>query len=322
MKLGTAFEQLAAALFGGLAAADLEREIEVRRNVTLKGKTTSHEIDVYWRLRIANIRYDTLIQAKDWAKEVDQGEVLKFKAVLDDLPHQPRGVMVSRLGFQKGAIQTADGNGILLFTIAEAPAAPRRVTMTTESVAVLRVERRPTPIVAMRGDTASGSNRADLFYSYRIFTPRNIELGFRASAALSDFNVSAKGRTSPIVPSIIELFDPATQRSERLSNLVQRCVTDAIPHPAERWVSTQSLGAPHQLRSGQGAILFTDVEAADVSFDLEVSSGANAFQIPALTDYFVRDVVSKEATLVRLRADLDVVRETTTADAAENRSTS
>jgi len=88
LKLGSAFERLASVLFGGLAASasDLSRTIQVARNVVLPGKTTEHEIDVFWRLQVANITYQTLIQAKDWTKPVDQGEVLKLKGVLDDLP--------------------------------------------------------------------------------------------------------------------------------------------------------------------------------------------------------------------------------------------
>jgi len=58
------------------------------------------------------ITYLTLIQAKDWAKAVDQGEALKFKAILDDIPGQPRGLSVARSGFQTGAEEVARGNGI------------------------------------------------------------------------------------------------------------------------------------------------------------------------------------------------------------------
>ena len=44
---------------------------------------------------------------------------MKFKAVLDDLPDQPRGIIVSRNGFQRGARDFAAANGILLYELRE-----------------------------------------------------------------------------------------------------------------------------------------------------------------------------------------------------------
>jgi len=71
-------------------------------------------------MKRGGITYLTLIQAKDWAKAVDQGEVLKFKAILDDIPGQPRGLSVARSGFQTGAEEVARGNGIKLYELREA----------------------------------------------------------------------------------------------------------------------------------------------------------------------------------------------------------
>ena len=39
--------------------------INVQHNIILKGKTTSHQIDVYWEFNLRGIVYRTVIQAKD-----------------------------------------------------------------------------------------------------------------------------------------------------------------------------------------------------------------------------------------------------------------
>jgi restriction endonuclease Mrr len=101
-RIGRSYEKLTQQIFAEALNSDDVRSIEVKHDVTLTGRTTDHQIDVYWEFERGGIKYITLVQAKDWATRVEQGELLKFKAVLDDLPNQPRGVFVTRTGYQKG----------------------------------------------------------------------------------------------------------------------------------------------------------------------------------------------------------------------------
>lgn len=116
---GRSYEAIIQMIFDSILNADRAINIEVTRNVTLIGKTTTHEIDVYWEYELGGIRYVTVVQAKDWEHAVNQGELLKFKAVLDDLPDQPRGVFVTRTGYQKGAFDFAKAHGVLLYKLHE-----------------------------------------------------------------------------------------------------------------------------------------------------------------------------------------------------------
>ena len=61
--------------------------------------TNRKSVDDFWAL-------------KEVSFDVDQGEVIQFKGVLDDLPNQPRGIFVTRTGFQSGAIEFAKKEGI------------------------------------------------------------------------------------------------------------------------------------------------------------------------------------------------------------------
>lgn len=89
----------------------------VRRGTTIQGKSTAHEIDVSFDFEVGPTKYLTIVQCKDWASAVKQEQVLAFLAVLDDIPGQPRGIMVSRSGFQEGACNVARHHGIVLYEL-------------------------------------------------------------------------------------------------------------------------------------------------------------------------------------------------------------
>jgi restriction endonuclease len=117
---GHPYEKLTQQIFSEILNRDEVTNIEVRHDVTLTGITTNHQIDVYWEFEQGGIKYTTVVQAKDWTTNtVDQGELLKFKGVLDDLPGQPRGVFVTRTGYQPGALNFAAAHGILLYVLRE-----------------------------------------------------------------------------------------------------------------------------------------------------------------------------------------------------------
>jgi hypothetical protein len=74
---------------------------------------------VYWEFEVGGIKYKTIVQAKDWASAVKQEQLFAFKTVLDDIQGQPRGIFVTRTGYQKGAHEFAEKNGIELFELRE-----------------------------------------------------------------------------------------------------------------------------------------------------------------------------------------------------------
>ena len=116
---GKPYEVFTQKIFQEILKQKSVKNVTVEHDVTLKGKTTSHQIDVYWKFESGGIVYETIVQAKDWNQTVDQGELLKFKGILDDLPNQPRGVFVTKTGYQSGAKEMAEKNGILLFELRE-----------------------------------------------------------------------------------------------------------------------------------------------------------------------------------------------------------
>jgi hypothetical protein len=116
------------AIFQAIHDQEEVATLVVERNKTLRGKTAKeHQIDVYWKFEKGRIFYEAIVQAKDWQSRVKLGQLLEFKGVLDDLPGQPRGIFITRSGYQRGAKEFAAANGIILYELDE----PRKRPNTT-----------------------------------------------------------------------------------------------------------------------------------------------------------------------------------------------
>jgi hypothetical protein len=118
---GIPYEKLTQHIFNQIVNQNLVPTIKVEHDVLLQGKSSAtHQIDVYWELKIGGIKHSVVVQAKDWrTQRVNQGELFKFKCVLDDLPDQPRGVFVTRTGYQSGARKFAEHHRIYLYELRE-----------------------------------------------------------------------------------------------------------------------------------------------------------------------------------------------------------
>src|ERR1044071_1844089 len=97
---GIAYERLTQQVFQAIVDQDIVPNIQVKNNVHMQGNRTGHQIDIFWEFQVGNIKYKNVVEVKDWSRPVNQGEVMKFKAMLDDLSDQPRGIIVARSGFQ------------------------------------------------------------------------------------------------------------------------------------------------------------------------------------------------------------------------------
>ena len=117
---GTDYEILTQEVFTRLHAQQ-QLVANVERNVVLDGKApgTRHQIDVTFSFEAGGVSYRTIVQCKDWGSTVKQEQVLAFKQVLDEVPGQPRGIVVARSGFQDGARKLASHHGIKLYELRE-----------------------------------------------------------------------------------------------------------------------------------------------------------------------------------------------------------
>ena len=102
---GKSYEKLTQYIFSQIVNQDQTNNIEVQHDIILSGKTTKHQIDVYWEFEVGGITYRNIIQAKDWTSKVKMSDMLAFKAVIDDLPFGTNGIYVSKGGYQSGALE-------------------------------------------------------------------------------------------------------------------------------------------------------------------------------------------------------------------------
>ena len=70
INAGILYEVLVQQIFQDIVASD--RTLKVEHNLTLRGKTGSHQIDVYWEFKSAGVVYKTIVQAKNWNKRVNK----------------------------------------------------------------------------------------------------------------------------------------------------------------------------------------------------------------------------------------------------------
>ena len=88
-----------------LRAQGLET-VAVEHDVQVSGISRSHQIDVYWEYRLGGIRHRVIINCKRYASAVKVTDVMTLAGVLHDMPGV-RGLIVTTVGFQKGAIDYA-----------------------------------------------------------------------------------------------------------------------------------------------------------------------------------------------------------------------
>lgn len=118
---GTEYEMLTQRLLESLGAQTVVETLELSRLKKFRGDKTGAQltIDIWWQFR-SKARVDSLaFQCKDWASPIKQEHVYAFKGVLDDLPDSPRGVMVTKTGYQRGARTVAKAHGITILELRE-----------------------------------------------------------------------------------------------------------------------------------------------------------------------------------------------------------
>ena len=108
------YEKFTQEIYQELVNADVLKTTKVQHNIKLKGRSgQEHQIDVYWEYEIAGTKQKVAIECKNYNKTVGIGKVRDFYGVLYDL-NNVAGIMVTKVGYQKGAKEYASEYGISL----------------------------------------------------------------------------------------------------------------------------------------------------------------------------------------------------------------
>lgn len=119
MNSNIEYELFTREIYQQLVDSDVVKTTKVQHNVKLEGRSgQKHQIDVYWEYNIAGSKHQVAIECKNYNKPVSKEKVCAFKGVLDDL-NGVNGIMVTKVGYQKGAKEYAKEYGILLKELRE-----------------------------------------------------------------------------------------------------------------------------------------------------------------------------------------------------------
>jgi restriction endonuclease len=128
-------------IFEAILKQEKVQNLDVRHNVIIAGKSTKHQIDVYWKFTAASVAYFTIVEVKKQKRKVSKGDMFTFKGVLDDIPGRPKGLFISQRGYQKGALKVAKGYDIIPYELTEVTERPPvEITILSIAAGILRPE--------------------------------------------------------------------------------------------------------------------------------------------------------------------------------------
>ncbi|WP_118976519.1 restriction endonuclease [Taibaiella koreensis] len=117
MNNGIEYEKLTQEIYQGLLKEE-GLTTQVRHNVKVKGKSTTHQVDIYWEYAIAGIKHKVAIECKNYNKRISKNIIASFNSILNDIGNT-NGIIVTKVGFQKGAKEFANFYGINLVELRE-----------------------------------------------------------------------------------------------------------------------------------------------------------------------------------------------------------
>lgn len=90
-------------------------------NVTVNGVRTTHDVDVLVKSQHVGFSITWLVECKHWKKRVSKLHVLALREIVSDVGAD-RGILLSEVGFQSGAIEAANLTNVQVTSLAEVSA--------------------------------------------------------------------------------------------------------------------------------------------------------------------------------------------------------
>ena len=100
---GISYEQMVAELTDQIVGL---KGLVLHRRKVYTGRDSDHEVDISFEYGAGNVALLFVVECKDWSRPVQKRDVQAFLHVIRDIGAH-KGIMVSRSGYQKGAISVA-----------------------------------------------------------------------------------------------------------------------------------------------------------------------------------------------------------------------
>jgi len=112
------YEQLAKKTLEGLIKKDGIKDINISHDVKIMGKSEAlHQIDVYCEYSLANLKHKLCVECKQYKNKVKKSDIAAFSSILKDIGNDTRGMFITTIGYQNGAILLAREEKIELCTL-------------------------------------------------------------------------------------------------------------------------------------------------------------------------------------------------------------
>jgi hypothetical protein len=296
---GKPYEFLTQVIFQWILNQSEVRNIVVQHDVKLPGKgRNSHQIDVYWRFALNGLEYETIVEVKDWKDPVDQGELFEFKTVLEDLPGQPKGIFVSRGGYQQGARDFAETHGILLYELRESDYLPP-VSIPVTGWARYGIVPMPVQGVLRKHDESVPKVSGTFGFVWDIFSPEYSKVQFEPSMTWLQQEyptVDFSRFGSPYLPTThlykIEFYNEEKVSIGNLADLF-RGIAQAVNSEGLAFKQVRHVFEPPILiRTDTLAVPYVKMDAVSMDVKIEHRQEVRRGQKPDFTEWILRDLKS------------------------------
>lgn len=106
------FENAVRDLYEAIARVKSVETISAQHKSNIQGRTSSHDVDLYWEFTDGDLTYKTVIQAQE---KTTLGELFTFMRTIRDIPGQTVGVVLTQPVYQKDIKEMAANAGIILY---------------------------------------------------------------------------------------------------------------------------------------------------------------------------------------------------------------
>jgi|SRR5271166_567253 len=184
------YEELTKKLVGLLASHFGAITTRLERNVTIDGRSGPNQIDVIWEGPIGDEVQRFVFECRHYKSPIKRAALHAFRSIVDDIGAEmpTTGLMVTRTGYQSGAIQVADTYDIIVIELHE----PTQQDTTGRLLQINFSMTMRFPVVTdVRYDFVQGEYLDE-------FVPPEIMLVDAGAGPVPLFAVLAQGEMSPV----------------------------------------------------------------------------------------------------------------------------
>lgn len=110
------YEEVTKLIYNEILKGEGYTNVEVCHDTVIQGNKGKHQIDVYWKFKYANIEHIVIIECKNYKRPISLSVVRSLESTVSDI-NNSIGIIITKTGAQKGALEYAIASGIHIKTL-------------------------------------------------------------------------------------------------------------------------------------------------------------------------------------------------------------